>query len=100
MERAPVCLPPQQALLDKQGHAQAVLDILVENAGRVNYGVPFESRKGTLIFFFLVNKLSSWSVHPSVCMSAGILGGVQVDGKEQKHWKIYSFEFKSAYVEK
>jgi len=27
------------------------------------------------------------------------LGGVQVDGREQKHWKIFSFEFKSAYVE-
>jgi len=24
---------------------------------------------------------------------------VQVDGREQKHWKIFSFEFKSAYVE-
>ena len=35
--------------MDKHGSPQVVLDILVENAGRVNYGVPLESRKGTLI---------------------------------------------------
>jgi len=40
----------QQTELDKHGHAQAVLDILVENAGRVNYGEPFEIRKGVLGF--------------------------------------------------
>ena len=36
-------------MLDKHGSPQVVLDILVENAGRVNYGVPLESRKGTLV---------------------------------------------------
>ncbi|XP_064402427.1 beta-galactosidase-1-like protein 2 [Halichondria panicea] len=50
------------------------LDILVENAGRVNFGSPLENRKG-------------------------INGKVMVDGKEQLKWKMYSLEFKSSYVE-
>ena len=45
---APVSVPPQQGVLDKHGHTQAVLDILVENAGHVNVGAPFESRKGII----------------------------------------------------
>ncbi len=53
---------------------QAVLDILVENAGRSNYGKPLETRKG-------------------------ISGSVEVDGREHKQWKMYSLEFKSSYVE-
>ena len=36
-------------MLDEHGSPQVVLDILVENAGRVNYGVPLESRKGTMV---------------------------------------------------
>ena len=51
------------------------LDILVENSGRVNFGHPLAVRKG-------------------------ISGSVEVDGKVQKDWKIYSFEFKSAFVQK
>ena len=30
----------------------------------------------------------------------GILGGVQVDGKEQLNWKIYSLEFKPSFIER
>ena len=50
-------------------------------------------------FHHLCEQTSLFS-HLSVLWSVGILGGVQVDGREQKQWKIYSFEFKSAYVEK
>ena len=52
-----------------------MLDILVENGGRVNYGIPLEVRKG---------------------ISEDIL----VDDKIHGPWEIYSFEFKSSYVEK
>jgi len=87
-------------VLDKDGHAQVVLDILVENAGRVNVGAPFESRKGIFTLILCKQTGASLSIYVSVSLSVGILGGVQVDGREQKHWKIFSFEFKSAYVEK
>lgn len=32
--------------LSSQGSGDVVLDLLVENAGRVNYGYPLEGRKG------------------------------------------------------
>ncbi len=56
------------------GTGQAVLDILVENAGRVNYGKYLAVRKG-------------------------INGIVEVDGVQHRQWKMYSLEFKSSYVE-
>ena len=59
---------------DNVGTGQVILDILAENAGRVNYGHLLEVRKG-------------------------INGKVDVDGVEHKQWKIYSFEFKRNYLE-
>lgn len=32
--------------------------------------------------------------------SAGITGKVEVDGEEKKDWKMFSFEFKSSFIEK
>lgn len=58
-----------------QGLPSRQLDILVENSGRANFGHPLDVRKG-------------------------ISGDVEVDGVVQKNWKIYSFEFKSSFVEK
>lgn len=59
---------------ENPGTGQSVLDILVENAGRVNYGKQLEVRRG-------------------------ISGVVEVDSREHKQWKMYSLEFKSSFVE-
>ncbi len=67
------------------------LDILVENAGRVNFGSPLENRKGMYIIVLPV-------VIYITCI--GINGKVVVDGAEHLKWKIYSLEFKSNFVEK
>jgi hypothetical protein len=54
---------------------QNVLDILVENCGRVNFGSQIGDRKG-------------------------INGDVLIDGQPSAvGWKVYSFEFKKSYVE-
>lgn len=50
------------------------LDLLVENSGRVNFGSQIGDRKG-------------------------ISGDVIVDDEFPKSWQIYSFEFKSSYIE-
>jgi beta-galactosidase GanA len=57
-----------------EGLSSRQLDILVENGGRVNFGHPLGVRKG-------------------------ISGTVEVDGKLHMDWKIYSFEFKSEFVQ-
>ena len=62
-------------ILCVQGKDPRQLDILVSNEGRVNFGQPLDIRKG-------------------------LTGSVEVDGKEQKDWKIYSFEFKPSFIDK
>lgn len=50
-----------------------MLDILVENCGRVNYAKRLEHRKG-------------------------ILGDVLIDGIKHQSWKAYSMEFKYSFI--
>lgn len=52
------------------------LDILVENMGRVNYGLDMDRQR------------------------KGILRGVEVDGKRKTNWNIYPMEFKPNFFEK
>ncbi|XP_033641124.1 beta-galactosidase-1-like protein 2 [Asterias rubens] len=54
---------------------QNVLELFVENMGRVNYGDILDHER------------------------KGILGGVQVDGKPQTNWDMFPFEFKKPFLE-
>jgi hypothetical protein len=75
------------------GHKQEgqnVLDILVENCGRVNFGSQTGDRKGKQCILIV----------SCDCHVTGINGDVLIDGQPSAvGWKVYSFEFKKSYVE-
>ncbi|XP_028403991.1 beta-galactosidase-1-like protein 2 [Dendronephthya gigantea] len=58
----------------KGSHSRPILDIFVENCGRVNYGMHIVAQK------------------------KGILGGVTINEVLHKHWKIVPFELKADFV--
>lgn len=59
----------------KKSKETVQLDILVENMGRVNFGLGINKQR------------------------KGILGGVKIDGKEHTKWNIYPMEFKPPFFD-
>ena len=77
------------------------LDILVENAGRVNIDLRRENRKGTCILnctYVYMQTPTQNKFHCVVILIAGINGQVEVDGVEHKGWNMYALEFKSSFL--